>query len=150
MIPASFNCFTHIIYVCIHCKGSYLKISWYCFKIQEIFSDQKKNSEVLTTECQVQFTRAKSIHPLMLDKLLTGQIEIGDVLLINTKKEAFYDVNKIIWKCDRNIVLDQELVFQTLKLRCKEINSIKDLCANMKELVLLCQHFSGKYLWFSL
>lgn len=74
----------------------------------------------------------------MFDKLLIGQIEIGDVLLINIKKEVFYDVNKIIWECDRNIVLDQELVFQILKFRCKEINSIKDLCVNMKELVFFC------------
>lgn len=134
-----------LIHVCIHCRRSYLKIAWYCFKIQEIFSDQKENSEVLSTECQEQFTQAISILHLTLNKLLSGQIEIGDVLVIDTNKEAFYDLNKIICECHREDVKDKELIFQTLKLRCKEINILKDVCANMKELVLLCQHFSGKY-----
>lgn len=91
----------------------------------------------------MQFTQATSILQLTLTKLLTGQIEMGDVLLIDTNKEAFYDLNNIIWKCEKKVVLEQELVFQTLKLRCKEIKMVKDVCANIKELVLLCQHFNG-------
>lgn len=68
----------------------------------------------------MQFTQATSILQLTLTKLLTGQIEMGDVMLIDTNKEAFYDLNNIIWKCEKKVVLEQELVFQTLKLRCKK------------------------------
>lgn len=93
----------------------------------------------------MQFTQATSILHLTLNKLLSGQIEIADVLVIDTNKEAFYDLNKIICEYDREDVKDKALIFQTLKLRCKEINIIEDVCANMKELVLLCQHFRGKY-----
>lgn len=91
----------------------------------------------------MQFTQATSILHLTLNNLLTGQIEIGEVLLIDTNKEAFYDLNNIIWKCEKKVALEQELVFQTLKLRCKEIKRVKDVCANIKDLVLLCQYFNG-------
>lgn len=88
--------------------------------------------------------QATSILHDTLNKLWTGQIEIGDVLLIDTHKKTFYDLNCIIWKCDKKSDLEKELVFQTLQLRCKEVKMVKDMCDNIQELVLLCQHFTGK------
>lgn len=98
---------------------------------------------VLSEECQLHFTQATSVIQLMLNNLLFGKIKFGEVLFIDKSKEVFYDLNNIIWKCDKAAVLDKELVFQTLKLRCKEIKTFKDVCADIGEFVLLCQHFHG-------
>lgn len=91
----------------------------------------------------MQFTKATSILHNTLIKLWTGQIEIGYVLLIDRNKKTFYDLNNIIWKCDKKADLEKDLVFRTLQLRCKEIKMVKDMCANIQEFVLLCQHFNG-------
>lgn len=107
------------------------------------FLDQKEKSMVLSEECQLHFTQATSVIQLMLNNLLFGKIKFGEVLFIDKSKEVFYDLNNIIWKCDKAAVLDKELVFQTLKLRCKEIKTFKDVCADIGELVHLCQHFHG-------
>lgn len=107
------------------------------------FLDQKEKSMVLSEECQLHFTQATSVIQLMLNNLLFGKIKIGEVLFIDKSKEVFYDLNNIIWKCDKAAVLDKELVFQTLKLRCKEIKTFKDVCGDIGELVHLCQHFHG-------
>lgn len=47
----------------------------------------------------------------MLNNLLFGKIIIGEVLFIDENKDVFYKLNNIIWKCDKEVVLDKELVF---------------------------------------
>lgn len=109
----------------------------------EYFSDQKAKFMVFSEECQLHFTQATSVIQLMLNKLLLGEIKIGEVLFIDENIDVFYDLNNIIWTCDKAAVLDKKLVFQTLKLRCKEIKTFKDVCDDIGELVHLCQHFHG-------
>lgn len=98
---------------------------------------------MLSLDCQVQFTQATSLLQLTLNRLLTGEIEIGEVQLIDSHREAFYELNNTMWTSDKKISLDKELVLQTLKLRCTEIEKVKEIHGNLGELINLCQHFNG-------
>ncbi|XP_061169274.1 E3 ubiquitin-protein ligase rnf213-alpha-like [Saccostrea echinata] len=116
-------------------------LTWKPFKHFLDMVYQKEKSGVLSQECQVQFTQATSVLQLTLNKLLTGEIEIGDVLLIDNWKDAFYCLNNIIWKSEKNTDLEEELVLQTIKLRCREIQKVKEVQANVGIFVQQCQHF---------
>lgn len=107
--------------------------------------DQKERSKVFSKSCQMQFKQATSLLGQTLTKLYSGEIEIGDVLLINNVKEKFYELNNIMWKCDKKgHNLDKDLYLLTLEMRCKEIEKVKKVQADIKDLIHLCQHFKGK------
>ena len=93
----------------------------------------------------MQFKQATSLLEQTLKKLYSGEIEIGDFLLINNFREEFYELNNIMWKFEKEgHSLDKELYIQTIDMRCKEIETVKKVQTDIKDLIHLCQHFKGK------
>ena len=107
--------------------------------------DQKETSKVFSKSCQVQVKQATSVLGQTLTKLYSGEIEIGDVWLINKNKKEFYELHKIMWKYDKTVhSLDKDLYILILEMRCKEIEKVKEVKKDIKDLINLCQHFKGK------
>lgn len=107
------------------------------------FSDKKKT---LTQECQQYLDSATLLLQSTLQNMWTGQIEIKEVLLIEEMKDTFYDLNNIIWICDRKKNLDKELFFCFLKIRNKEIEMVRRDFYILEEFQDHCQNFSGNVL----